>query len=91
MSETSVRELLRAMQPAEPDRFGDGTISDNRAYAAIEWNRDFKELSKWFYFSRAEWELDQLQAWNQRVGAYLGAGYQLVEDEDWHATEHSHP
>lgn len=64
----------------------DGVTSDNKASAVAEWNRDFKEASRWFFFSRAEWEMDQLFAWEQRVGAYVGAGFQAIEEEDWHLT-----
>lgn len=64
----------------------DAIVSDNRAYAGLEWNRDFKEESPWFYFALAQWELDQLLSWDQRVGAYAGAGYQLVEQPDWRLT-----
>lgn len=64
----------------------DTVVSDNKAYAGVEWNRDFKEVSPWFIFSLAQWELDQLLSWDQRVGAYAGAGYQLVESPDWRLT-----
>lgn len=39
--------------------------------------------SKWFYFSQGRYDYDEFQSWEHRLSGHGGAGYHLIDEEDF--------
>lgn len=59
----------------------DGTKDTSRgeAFIANDW---LLEESRWRVFATGRYEYDEFQAWDHRLSASLGLGYELYENED---------
>lgn len=60
----------------------EGVTAENDLYA--EMTRDWlRPGSPWFSFASARYDWDQFQAWDHRVAASAGIGYQFLNTEVW--------
>lgn len=62
-----------------------GDRSDNRFSAGFlhDW---LMPDSPWLWFADGRYDYDEFQSWEHRINAHLGAGYQLVDEEDLQVT-----
>ena len=58
---------------------GNKDTSRGEAYINNDW---LLEDSKWRVFAAGKYEYDEFQAWDHRLSASLGLGYELYENED---------
>ena len=58
---------------------GDKDTSRGEAFINNDWLLD---ESRWRVFATGKYEYDEFQAWDHRLSASLGLGYELYEDED---------
>ncbi len=58
---------------------GDKDTSRGEAFINNDWLLD---ESRWRVFATGKYEYDEFQAWDHRLSASLGLGYEIYEDED---------
>jgi hypothetical protein len=85
----NLRTVVTAKRVSELDRTvvsaeyfyatGDGANTDNNLLVRglQEWL--FKD-SKWELFAQGNYQYDEFQGWEQRIGAYAGPGYRLLDE-----------
>ena len=56
-----------------------GTKNSSRGVAHI--HNDWLTDSKWRYFAQGKWEYDEFQAWEHRLSAAGGVGYEFINDD----------
>lgn len=62
-----------------------GDRNTNKATAGVinDW---FVPDSKWLYFADARFDYDEFNSWETRVSGHVGAGYHLIDEEDFDLT-----
>lgn len=59
-----------------------GATTENKFYAALTKDWLLPE-EDYFYFANGRYDIDDQQAWDHRLSAFGGVGYQIVKEEDW--------
>ena len=60
----------------------DGNRSKNEGWLDVDRDWLFSE-SKWFFFADGRYDYDEFQAFDHRLAAHVGPGYDLFTDETW--------
>lgn len=59
---------------------GDKTRNEARVYGNVDWTFPG---SRWFLFTRAQYDYDEFQAWENRASFYFGPGYELIKKDNY--------
>ncbi|MGD2118936.1 MAG: DUF481 domain-containing protein [Chromatiales bacterium] len=62
-----------------------GDTTENSFEARLQ-SDFFMPGSRWFWFTREQFDWDQFEEWDYRLGFYIGPGYVLVEEPNWKLT-----
>lgn len=58
----------------------DGAVNENRFEASLRNDWLLKD-SRWRYFAQGKYEYDEFQDWDHRLSAFVGVGYEFIDNE----------